>query len=451
MKLPPLPPALIRNLFHPVYRALRGENISKLLGELDEAQWLPAERLEEIQWRRLLKLLDHVSTHVPYYRDLLEAEGIRVSEIGNIGDFASIPFLTKEIIRENGDRMASRDPVRKGYATSTGGSTGDTLYFCCDSAAAPIRRANTWRQLQNLGIEIGDRQMRFWGFAFEKSRAKRAAKVIKRFLNNLRTVSTFDLSEQRMKEYAGLERYFRPSLIVAYPSALALFADFCGKAGLELHPPRAIVTSGEQLYPHQKESIESAFAAPVYNRYGSREFADVACECPRREGLHISNDLYVVELIHRSGRPAEEGETGEIVVTDLSNYYMPFIRYRTGDLAVRTARMCSCGRGMPLLQSVEGRAFDVIVTGEGKAVGGFFWTHLSRSVPGIRSFQIEQDDPGRATFRIVPGPDWKDAYIEALEKELRATCGEGFVVDFRIVEDIPLTRSGKSKFIISDI
>ena len=259
------------------------------------------------------------------------------------------------------------------------------------------------------------------------------------------------MSDRVMMEYADLERSFKPHMILAYPSALAAFSEFCKRKSLKLHRPKTIVSSGEKLYPHQRELIEEVFGAPVYDRYGSREFADIACECPEREGLHLMNDLYVVEVIHESGRIAEEGETGEIVITDLSNYYMPFIRYRTGDLAVPSGKQCSCGRSLPMLERIEGRAFDTIRTPDGKSMGGFFWTYLSRAVPGIRSFQVEQNEINGVIFRIVPGPDWKNEYTKVLEEKVRENCGENFGADFRLVDEIPLTPSGKSKFIISHL
>jgi phenylacetate-CoA ligase len=449
--LPPLPPSLVRNVIYPVYRTVKNDNILSILGELERSQWLATGRIEEIQRGKLMALLEHASTHVPYYRNLFAQKGIRTGEIDSPSDLGVIPFLTKKIIGENKEGLVTEDQSRKGYASSTGGSTGDTLYFHIDSAAASIRRANTARQLWNLGIEIGDRQLKLWGFSFEKSFVRRLAGGAKNFFNNLRCISSFDMSERTMREYASLERSFRPQLIVAYPSALMFFSEFCRKESIGLHSPKALVSSGEKLYPHQREMIEEVFSAPVYDRYGSREFADVACECSKREGLHIMNDLYVVEVIHESGRPAEDGEAGELVVTDLSNHYMPFIRYRTGDLAVPSGRSCSCGRGMPMLERIDGRTFDVIKTPSGKSVGGFFWTHLSRSVPGIRSFQVEQNEIGKVIFRIVPDPDWKQEHTKVLKEKIRENCGEGFAADFQIVDRIPLTPSGKSKFIISNL
>ncbi|MCK4236402.1 MAG: aspartate 1-decarboxylase, partial [Candidatus Krumholzibacteria bacterium] len=236
-----------------------------------------------------------------------------------------------------------------------------------------------------------------------------------------------------------------------YPSALALFAEFCKKSRIKVFRPKAVVTSGERTFPHQREIIEEVFSCPTFDRYGSREFSNVAHECEEHRGLHVCNDLFYVEVLHESGRPAQSGEVGEIVVTDLSNLYMPFLRYRTGDLAVPTERTCPCGRGLPLLDRIEGRTFDAIVTPDGKSVGGFFWTWLSRAVPGIRQFQIEQRERSGIIFRIVPGPEWRDESEKHLEQKITENCGEGFRVDFVIVDDIPLAPTGKLKFIVSNI
>ena len=449
--LPPLPPMLIRRFFYPLYRSLKRDNIVSILDELDRNQWLPRADVEEIQRGKLRKLLEQAAVHVPYYRDLFRERGIEIEALGSPADLQAIPFLTKKLIRENKERLVTEDPGRRGLASNTGGSTGDTLFFYCDRAAAPVRRANTMRQLRNLGVEIGDRQLKLWGFSFDKSLKQRIVEGTKYFFNNLRCISSFSMSDRVMMEYADLERSFKPHMILAYPSALAAFSEFCKRKSLKLHRPKTIVSSGEKLYPHQRELIEEVFGAPVYDRYGSREFADIACECPEREGLHLMNDLYVVEVIHESGRIAEEGETGEIVITDLSNYYMPFIRYRTGDLAVPSGKQCSCGRSLPMLERIEGRAFDTIRTPDGKSMGGFFWTYLSRAVPGIRSFQVEQNEINGVIFRIVPGPDWKNEYTKVLEEKVRENCGENFGADFRLVDEIPLTPSGKSKFIISHL
>lgn len=449
--VPPLLPAFVRNVIYPVYRGLRGDRVLSILEELERNQWLTPEEIEELQWRKLMGFLQQIATHVPYYRDLFAEAGLKADGIQNPTDLRRLPLLTKEKIRELGSRIVTKDPLKKGYPSSTGGSTGEPLYFYCDYAAGPVRRANAFRGYRWAGIDIGDKQAFFWGYSLTKPFKERIQEGFKNYFNNIMYLSTFDMSESSMRKYAARLRCYRPNLVVGYPSALALFAEYCRRTRTVVPRPTAVITSGERAYPHQREIIGEVFSSPVFDRYGSREFANVANECEEHIGLHVFSDLFYVEVIHESGRPAQSGEVGEIVVTDLSNLYMPFLRYRTGDLAIPTTRRCACGRGLPLLDRIEGRTFDSIVTPDGKAVGGFFWTWLSRAVPGIRQFQIEQRERSGIIFRIVPGPEWHDESRSDLEAKIKENCGEGFRIMFALVDEIPLSPAGKSKFIISNI
>ncbi len=444
-------PPFVRNVVYPVYRGLRGDKIIALLETLERDQWRSPQEIEELRWARLERLLSQIALYVPYYRELFARDGIKPEDVQGPADFRTIPLLSKEIIREAGSLMISQDPVRRGHASSTGGSTGEPLRFHVDVAAGPFRRANTIRCYRRAGIDIGDRQAFLWGTALNIPARERVTGALKNYFYNHLYLSTFDMSDERMSRYASRVRDFKPHCITAYPSALALFAEFCKGRGVADIRPRAIVSSGEQLFDGQRELIEAAFQCRVFNRYGSREFGNVAHECGEHRGLHIMSDLCYLELVAENGEPAKNGEIGEIVITDLFNFYMPFVRYRTGDLAVSTGRTCPCGSGFPLLERVEGRSFDAIVTPDGKRVGGFFWTWLSRAVPGIRRFQVEQRERSGVMFRFVAGPDWRDEYERELEKKIKENCGEGFRVVFARVDDIPLTPSGKSRFIVSNL
>ncbi len=448
---PPLPPALIRNVIYPVYRGLRRDRLLSVLEELERNQWLSAREIEDLQWSRLAALIRGIAAYVPFYEDLLKQISLAPEDLQSPEDFRRIPFLTKEIIRSAGARMTSKDPIRRGFPSSTGGSTGEPLFFYGDVSTGPLRRANGMRGFRWAGIDIGDRQAVLWGTHLGSGRRERAAQAARNYFSNTLYLSTFDMSDASMERYAARLRAFRPQLFTGYPSALALFAAFLRSRRAQDIRPRAVIASGEELYESQRELIEAVFGCRVFDRYGSREFAGVAHECEEHRGLHVMSDLFYVEVVTESGRPASEGEIGEIVVTDLFNTYMPFVRYRTGDLAVTTGRTCPCGRGLPLLERIEGRSFDAIVTADGRHIGGFFWTWLSRAVPGIRRFQVEQRERSGVIFRFVPGPEWRDEYERSLEKKIRENCGDGFGVSFERVGEIPLTPSGKSKFIISNV
>lgn len=366
--IPLLPEPVVRNVVYPVYRGFRKDRVLDILDELEHNQFLPAGEIEDIKWRKLSVLLEAAGRHVPYYRDLFEGEGIDPSSFESPADIARIPFLTKDIIRSEKKRMISTDPLRRGYRSNTGGPAGESLLFWCDSSTSEVRRAAALRGYRWTGFDIGCRQALLWGFDHDRPVRERISDSAKNFFNNILAMSSFDMSPKSMRRYAAKLRRFKPKVVTGYPSALAVFSRFCRDNGLELPAPRAVVTGGERLFPHQREMIGEVFGAGVYDRYGSREFSIVAHECSEHGGLHLFSDLFHVEVIHESGRPAGIGETGELVVTDLLNLYMPFIRFRTGDLAVQGGTDCPCGRKLPLLERLDERLDESVVAPEGKIV-----------------------------------------------------------------------------------
>ncbi len=352
--LPPLHPAFVRNVVYPVYRGSRGDRVLELLAGMERNQWLTPEEVEDLQWRLLLRLIEHIHAHVPYYGDLFAGHGLRVNEIQNPVDFRKVPMLTREIVHTQGACLTSRDPFTVGYASTVSGPAGDPIRFSCDRAAGPVRRANTLRGYRWAGVDVGGRQAIFRGAQYGASWRVRFFDAMKSYFNNVMYLSSSDLSAAALRRHAVRIQRYRPDLIVGYPSGLALFAEFCKNRGERIPPAKAILTSGERLQPDHRTVIESVLSSPVFERYGRPEFAGLAHECAEHNGLHVFSDLFFVEVITGSGRPALPGEAGEVVVTDLFNLYMPFLRYRTGDFAVLAGRSCTCGRHLPLLERIDG-------------------------------------------------------------------------------------------------
>ena len=117
---------------------------------------------------------------------------------------------------------------------------------------------------------------------------------------------------------------------------------------------KAIFCTGEVLYDHQRELISETFGVPVANGYGARDAGFIAHECPAGK-MHIAAEHVIVEILDESGQSVPKGEVGEIVITNLDGYAMPFIRYKTGDLGALADEQCPCGRGLPLMKEI-GRA-----------------------------------------------------------------------------------------------
>src|SRR5436190_1770054 len=203
-------------------------------------------------------------------------------------------------------------------------------------------------------------------------------------------LSSAAMISARVADFFKVHQRYRPDVIVAYTNPLYDFARMLAERGLSPRPPRSIVVGAEKLYPFQRQLIEKVFQAPVFETYGSREFMLLGAECDRHLGLHLTTENLVVEVLDDEGHPVPDGTEGNVVVTDLTNYGMPFIRYVNGDRAVAGWGNCSCGRDLPRLKQVSGRRLDIVRTPDGRHVPGELFPHLVKVFPQVRRFQVVQ-------------------------------------------------------------
>ena len=206
------------------------------------------------------------------------------------------------------------------------------------------------------------------------------------------------------------------------------------------------------LHDWERRVIEDVFHCKVTNRYGCEEVSLVACECEQHNGLHVNADGIYLEVLRRDGTPCAAGETGMIVLTDLANRAMPMLRYQVGDMGALGDRLCPCGRGLPLLEKIEGRSADYVITPRGEYVSGISLTdHFNTLIPGVVQLQIVQEELDRFRFRIVqraglrpgkPGDDWPSGR-RAVRRNVRYEC--------EFVDRIPQEPSGKYRFCISKV
>jgi len=192
-----------------------------------------------------------------------------------------------------------------------------------------------------------------------------------------------------------------------------------------------------------------SFQAPVFETYGSREFMLMGAECDRHAGLHLTTENLLVEVLDDEGRPVSNGEVGNVAVTDLTNYAMPFVRYLNGDRAVAGWDTCPCGRGLPLLRQVVGRRVDTVNTPDGRRLSGVFFPHLLKDYPSVRRFQAVQDQPDHLELRLMVAPGWDSAQQSQVEQTIRQALGPAMRLDLSVVDDIPLTSAGKLQVVLN--
>ncbi len=212
--------------------------------------------------------------------------------------------------------------------------------------------------------------------------------------------------------------------------------------------PHGIIVGAEKLHPFQRQLIEKVFQAPVFETYGSREVMLMSAECDRHEGLHLTSENLLLEILDDNGQPTPPGQEGNIVVTDLFNYGMPFIRYINGDRGLAGWKQCSCGRGLPLMQPPQGRELDMRMPDGGRIAGPFF-QHLLKDFDAVRRFQVIQDTADHVEVRLVIAGEWNEQLRGRLESAIRSIVGSEIKLDLRPVEAIALTGVGKLKVVVN--
>jgi phenylacetate-CoA ligase len=411
----------------------------------------PIGDLQLLQARRLAALLEHCARSVPYYRELLRdrpipTEGDAVFEL-----LRSLPPQDKETIRAQPEAfVAAALPIARRLASDTGGSTGEVLRFFLDAASRDARAAATHRFYRWCGIHPTDRHAMLWGAAFDAPNQHGIRQKARHALHPLLFLSSFRLDDSTLCEYLDALVRFRPRLLTSYPSPLLALCQAM-PAGYALRDLRAVICSAEQLLPTQRERIEAAFGLPVFDRYGSREFGNLAQECESHTGLHVAVDRARIEIVDSHGNNLGPNESGEILVTDLDNFVQPFVRYRTGDIGRWLDGACACGRTLPRIGAIEGRSFDLVQTGSGRRIAGTFWTLLLRRVsPRISHFQVVQEGPTQVTVRLRT---LDQAPLLAAERDLLTRQVHAVASELEISVDMEsafeATRSGKHRVVIN--
>ncbi|MEO5800149.1 MAG: phenylacetate--CoA ligase family protein [Gemmatimonadales bacterium] len=416
---------------------------------LEASQWWAPARLAALQLERLQALLQRTQATSPWYREQWRAAGLDAAEVTSLAAFRRWPVIDRDTIRHHRVAMRSTTPGTRLIAKATGGSSGVPLQFDLDFDSNDRRMAAWHRGYGWAGAAPGTRQWYLWGVP-PSSAAEWKKKKVRLYdrLYRRHTESCFDLSEANLPRFVDSLARTRPDAIVAYTNALYTFARMLEERGITPYRPHSLVVGAEKLHGYQRTTIERVFGAPVFETYGSREFMLIGAECELHQGLHLTAEQLLVEILDDDGHPVPEGEAGNVTITDLTNYGMPFIRYANGDRAIAGGTTCGCGRGLPLLREVTGRRLDVLTTPDGRSLPGEFFPHILKELASVRQFQVIQDDPAAITVRLV-APEWRESDEQWLRREVAATAGGALRLDLERVTEIPLTAAGKLQVVVN--
>lgn len=445
---------LFRSFINPLFEGvIKKRETLKLRDELEASQWLSTAEIQSIQWQNLQKLLAHAYQQVPYWEKVFRAVDMRPEDISSYADFCRLPLISRTILQENMTGMLARGNQGRLSIKRTGGSTGDPLTFYYDNGSYQHRVAMAKRGYGWANCEDGRRQFHLWGMAeHRKSAVTRIKTNLHRAILRHKYFNCLHFNDARKLACLQLMNRFKPRVIIAYPGALYRLARFIEDNDLKLtFTPDSIIAAAEKLFETQRSTIENVFRASCYNSYGSREFMLLAMECEAHDGLHVSSENIFLEIIGDDGQPVSPGEQGEIVVTDLHNYGMPFIRYRIGDQAVQGSPddACPCGRGMPKIKDVTGRTLDIIRLPDGNEIPGEFFVRYVGRNPGVAQFRVTQYTRDRLVIELVVDHQFTEQVFNGIKKNLRKVLGDSVEPDFRFVDRLDATPTGKFRITVS--
>jgi phenylacetate-CoA ligase len=409
-------------------------------------QFDPGE-IRRIQILKLRRLLHYCYNKVKYYREIFQQAGINPEKINNLDDLECIPILTKKELRNRfWDFLPSKLPECR--VTRTSGSTGIPVCFLSDRNSKKHNSAAVIRSRIAAGIPLIGRPI-LTPLKTEIDPHRESHWTFLQGIHKTYYINPY-LDSAENAEYAVrlLTKLKRPAILGITP-AIHTLAQRIRDSIFPSFRPSAILTTGETLSPEVRCLIESTFQTKVRDIYGCSEGGEIAWQCHLGSGFHINTDNCIVEIV-KGNKPVTNGETGEVVITNLNRYAMPIIRYKNGDLARLSVEMCSCGCKLPMIEEIAGRTGEDMSLPTGKTIP---WNQLKSLMTHqrIRQFQLVQDKNGSLTIKYIPEDGADTEQLDALLLyRFRRLLGDPIEIKIEKTTVIRPAASGKSKIVVSN-
>lgn len=450
-------PMFMQNFMLPLYDLAKGTSRFMCSQVLEKTQWLSRKEIDHLQTRNLHALLKYAYETVPYYRKVFKERHLLPGDIKNADDLIKLPVLTKTDIRKNFEDLISRAIPRDQLVPYESGGTGNPINFYITKEKISWEIAAEFRMYGWAGYRLGDRCFLIWGAPADLSKHKGMITRLTKVLERTTIVDAFVMSDEVLCQFVYSLRKLKPKIVKGYATPIYMVAKCLLENKISDVRPRAVITSAETLLYSRRKIIEDAFGCPVFDYYGSREVGAVAAECEQHSGYHISAENVVLEFV-KKGEHVSSGESGVILVTNLRNFGMPFIRYEIGDVGKPSNEVCSCGRGLPLMSSIEGRLSEfmavydkrlgriVPVSPAGPGVIGVALMHVP-----LESYRIIQESLDRVVIKAVKGKGYSQKHTDFLISYVRRFLGDSVAIEVEFVNYLPPLPSGKRSAFISKV
>lgn len=435
---------LIKNIIYPLSDKLMGLSINKNLKNNRSTQWYTTAELSALQKEKLFAILSHCNDRIPYYQKLFKDYSFDMN--GDLlKELKKIPILTKKIIKQHLPYDLT-DKTRKIYTIEkTSGSSGEQGEFYLDREAFSKIIAAQTLYWEWAGYSFGKKAIQT-GINPERGFKKQ----IKDKLLLIRYSDAFKIDKKIIGETLNPFRNKKDIYFIGYPSSIYSYAKFAEELGINEVSFKSIISLGDKMFPHYRSLIENIFNTEVFDTYGAAEGLMIAGECSEHK-YHIFSPHVHVEILDKNGNTVPDGTLGQVVVTSLDNYLMPLIKYKIGDLAIKSNQInsCKCGRNLPIIDKIIGRDTDILYTPKLKILVVHFFTGIFEHYPEIQQFQVEQQKKGgRIHIRYIEGINFSKSILENIRNKIYERAEENFPLYFSNVSEINPSPSGKPQIII---
>lgn len=415
----------------------------------------PLGEILSLQSRRLQATITHAYATVPHYREAMARAGLRPEDLRKADDLSHLALVAGDQLAAAPERFkSSRYSEARTLALRSSGTGGKAKTVWYSAAALFTALAHGQRQRAVFARFIGRR------FGYREMTALRpnaVADQMRRFFESHAWVPrSLDLERAALPLDAGFEESvarinaFQPAVVFGYGSHLGALFRWAFERGREIHRPHLIWYGADRMADADRELLEHELRIPVLSSYQADEALRLAFQCELRQGFHLNLDDVAVRVVDGQGRTVGPGETGEIVISNLTNRATVLLNYKLGDLVTVSAGPCPCGRTLPTIERIDGRADDCLLLPNGEVRHPLAVLRGLQTVPGVVRVQLVQDEVARFSLRVVCAleAEWP-ATRTRLERVLRSCLGQGIAVETERVEALTREPGGKLRAVIS--
>ncbi|WP_288148495.1 phenylacetate--CoA ligase family protein [Bacteroides acidifaciens] len=418
-----------------------------ILENLIETELWSKEQITSYKEEQIFKIIEYAFKHCSYYHKKYVKHGVSPSSFTCINDLCKFPVLTKEEIRQNWKEILSNAYNTKELIPyHTSGSTGKALDFYWTRHNLQFYWATVWRGRKRFNIHKGDLHLNFTGKLVVPITQTTPPYWRFNFPLNQYMLNMQHITPSKVKDIVNFINKKQFLFYVGYPSIINTFVQLIEEQQLKIQQaPQYIFSSAEKVYTYQQKAIEQVLPqSKIIEHYGFSENAASASKCCQNV-YHEDFELGHLELLNPQKNT--KGQTGTMLATGFQNYAMPFIRYEIGDTATFSSSECTCGLKSQVITDIEGRNEDYILTPEGGRI--MRMDYIFKDTSSIAECQVIQKELGSIILKIVRRTNYKQETEKELRKNIKELISPTLKVSFEYVNEIPRTKSGKFKAVIS--